>query len=138
MKIHALDSNIISYILKGYETVTDRYKKNVLQGNKFIIAPIVFYEIQSGLLAKNMLKRLRIFEEFCRNIQIGEFNFQVWLKAAQIYAALSKQGKPLGTIFDGDVFIAAYCIINGYTLVTNNKAHFDRIDGLKFENWGAT
>ena len=58
-----------------------------------------------------------------------------WRKAAEIYAALSKQGKPLGKTFDGDIFIAAYCVINDYTLITNNQKHFERIDGLNFEVW---
>jgi len=134
MIIYALDSNIISAILKNDIDTIVRYRQ-IKQGNEFVIPPIVFYEIRRGLLAKDMFKRLRNFEEFCRDIEIGKFNIQVWLKAAEIYATLSKQGKPIGTNFDGDVFIAAYCIINGYTLITNNKSHFGRIDGLKFENW---
>jgi predicted nucleic acid-binding protein len=48
---------------------------------------------------------------------------------------LSKQGKPIGGKFDGDVFIAAYCLVNSYTLITNNKDHFERINGLKFVKW---
>jgi len=135
MKIYAFDSNIISAILKGNEVIISRYEQVAGQGAEFIIPPIVFYEIQRGLLAKNMLKRLKNFEEFCQYIEIGEFNIQVWLKAAEIYATLSKQGKPIGANFDGDVFIAAYCVINGYVLVTNNKNHFERIEGLQFENW---
>ena len=135
MKIYALDSNIISAMLKENQAIINRYEQEVEQGKAFIIPPIVLYEIQRGLLVKNMLKRLRNFENFCENIEIGEFNIQVWLKAAEIYAELSKQGKPVGTPYDGDVFIAAFCIINGYTLITSNKDHFERIDGLNFENW---
>ena len=135
MKIYALDSNIISEMLKDNEHIINRYEQEIIQGREFIIPPIVFYEIQRGLLAKNMLKRLKNFEEFCKDIEIGEFNVHVWLKAAQIYAGLSKQGKPIGAMFDGDIFIAAYCIVNGYTLITRNKDHFERIDDLQFKNW---
>ena len=133
--IYALDSNIISGILKKDEIIINRYRHEIIQGKEFIIPPIVFYEIQRGLLAKNMLNRLRNFTDFCKDIKIGEFNLQVWRKAAEIYADLSKQGKPIGTNFDGDIFIAAYCVISGYTLITNNKDHFGRIDCLQFENW---
>ena len=135
MIIYALDSNIISAVLKGEEAVINRYEQEAVKGSEFIIPPIVFYEIQRGLLAKNMLKRLKNFEDFCRDIQIGEFNIQVWLKAAEIYAALSKKGTPIGSNFDGDVFIAAFCIVNGYTLVTGNKKHFEVISGSKFVDW---
>ena len=31
--------------------------------------------------------------------------------------------------------IAAFCIVNNCTLVTDNLRHFEGIDGLTFENW---
>jgi len=34
-----------------------------------------------------------------------------------------------------DLFIGAYCVVNGYKLITNNRKHFERIDGLSFEIW---
>ena len=135
MKIYALDSNIISAVLKDNKAIINRYEQEAEQGRDFIIPPVVFYEVQRGLLANNMQNRLRNFEEFCQYIEIGEFKVEVWRKAAEIYATLSKQGKPVGASFDGDVFIAAYCIMNDYVLITNNKDHFGRIDGLQFENW---
>ena len=132
--IYALDSNIISSVINADTDTINRYLK-IRQENEFIIPPIVYYEIERGLLAKNLLVKRRNFIELCKNIEIGEFNFYVWQKAAQIYAILSKQGKPIGNKFDGDVFIAAYCIVNGYTLITSNKEHFSRIDELKFIDW---
>lgn len=77
--IYALDTNTISYILKGDESVIGRYMQENLQGNEFVIPPIVFYEIQRGLLAKNMLKRLKTFDEFCRDVNVGDFNINVWI-----------------------------------------------------------
>jgi tRNA(fMet)-specific endonuclease VapC len=38
-------------------------------------------------------------------------------------------------IGDADILIAAYCLVNDYTLVTNNTNDFNRIDGLKLVNW---
>jgi len=38
-------------------------------------------------------------------------------------------------IEDADLLIAVQCILNGYTLVTNNVKHFKDIDGLVIENW---
>ena len=59
MKIYALDSNIISYILKDNKTVINRYEQEILKSADIIIPPIVFYEIQRGLLSNNALKILR-------------------------------------------------------------------------------
>jgi len=135
MTIYALDSDIISAVLKQNSDIIARYYQETEKLNKFIIPPIVFYEVERGLLSKNLLTRKRLFIKFCEKVKIGEFTYEVWQKAAQIYSTLSRQGKPIGNKFDGDVFIAAYCIINDFTLVTNNKNHFSRIDGLKYVIW---
>jgi hypothetical protein len=34
-----------------------------------------------------------------------------------------------------DLFIAEYCVKNGFTLVTNNTKHFEIIKDLKYTNW---
>jgi predicted nucleic acid-binding protein len=130
--IYALDTNIVSYILKEDHDVIARYRQTFDAGGDFVIPQIVFYEIQRGLLAKNLGKKLAQFNILCQKIDLVEFNSFVWQKAAQIYASLSQQGK---LIDDSDIFIAAFCLVNGYTLVTNNTRHFEHINELKFVNW---
>ena len=56
----------------------------------------------------------------------------VWKRATDVYAGLIATGKPAE---DADIFIASYCIINNYVLVTNNTKHFDDIKELKIINW---
>jgi predicted nucleic acid-binding protein len=130
--IYALDTNIVSYILKEDTDVMARYNQTFASGSYFVIPPVVFYEIQRGLLAKNMKKKLTQFSMLCQNVDIVEFTSFVWQKAAQIYASLSQQGK---LIDDTDIFIAAFCLVNGYTLVTNNIRHFEHIKELNLVNW---
>jgi len=133
--IYALDSSVISAILKNDKSVINRYRETAMQGGDFIIPPIVFYEVLRGLYAKNLFNRMEKFADFCNVLEIGEFNREIWKKSAQIHATLSKKGTPIGEKFDGDVFIAGYCIINGYTLLTLNAKDFERVDGLKFLDW---
>lgn len=133
--IYALDTNIVSYMLDDNDKINDQIDLITSNGHTLIIPPVVDYEIRRGLLSQNYLKKLRKFEQLQQFVSVGTFELEVWRKAAEIYASLSKQGKPIGKSFDGDVFIAAYCVINGYTLITNNKKHFGRVDGLQFENW---
>ena len=54
--------------------------------------------------------------------------------AAKIKADLVEKDTPIGNK-DADIFIAAYCINNDYTLVTDNVSDFQRIDGLKYVNF---
>jgi predicted nucleic acid-binding protein len=63
---------------------------------------------------------------------IGEMSLTAWEAAAEIYGYTRKAGN---SIEDTDILLAAFCIVNNYTLVTNNEKHFKGIDGLIFENW---
>lgn len=130
--IYALDSNIVSYILKDDTDVMVQYGKALKDDCKIVVPPIVFYEIQRGLLAKKRVKLLAAFNTLFQKVLQVEFSMATWQKAAEIYALLFQQGKP---IEDSDIFIAAYCLVNDYTLVTNNTRHFERIEGLKIVNW---
>ena len=56
----------------------------------------------------------------------------IWNEAAQLYSKLRRIGKLPG---DADILIAAFCIGNGYTLVTNNTQHFADMDELQIVNW---
>jgi tRNA(fMet)-specific endonuclease VapC len=79
---------------------------------------------------------LKEFEGFCNNVKVGSFDINVWVKAAEIFAYLQKRGKPIGDKDrDADIFIAAYCIVNDYILVTDNTSHFERIEGVEYVNW---
>jgi len=129
--IYVLDSDTVSYMLKSDETVLTRYRKES-DDNDIIIPAIVYYEVQRGLLALKMSKRLLEFDKLCRAIKYEEFDKAVWQKAAYVYAQLRQSGS---LIDDADIFIAAFCIVNGCTLVTNNIKHFSRIEGLSYVNW---
>jgi predicted nucleic acid-binding protein len=130
--IYVLDSNIISYMLKSDVTVLAKYRAEESKGNDFIIPAIVFYEVQRGLLALQLKKRLHEFEKLCQKVRYAEFDKPVWQKATNIYASLRHEGI---LIDDADIFIAAFCINNACTLVTNNTKHFDRINELAHVNW---
>ncbi|MDR1688397.1 MAG: PIN domain-containing protein [Clostridiales bacterium] len=132
MTTYALDSNIISYIIRENGDVITRYHEETGLGNELIIPPVVYYEVQRWLLAKSLYSKKRAFDNFCQNVEVGNFDFAVWNKASEIYADLCKQGKLAD---DADIFIAAFCLVNGYTLVTNNVRHFENISGLNIVNW---
>jgi predicted nucleic acid-binding protein len=53
-------------------------------------------------------------------------------RAAEIYAELRARGQ---LIEDADLLSAAIALVNDLTLVTNNTAHFNRIEGLQIEDW---
>jgi len=132
MKTFALDSNIISYLLRNDSVLSARLKQENDKGNMITVPPLVYYEIKRGLISDNSTKRLQSFNHFCEDAGIGEMTIEAYDEAARQYARLRSIGRPAG---DADILIAAFCIVNGLTLVTNNIKHFENIDGLQFENW---
>ena len=130
--IYALDTNIISYMLRKDAAVIARYRQEADLGHEFAILPIVHYEIERWLLAQNYKKMLIQFNLLCQAAEQVEFDQQVWRQAALIYAALSQSGE---LIDDADIFIASFCLVHGYSLVTNNTRHFTRINGLHIVKW---
>ena len=132
MKKYALDSNIISYLLKNNISLAEKVEKEQKKGNTFNIPPVVYYEVRRGLVSVNATAKIKRFDKLCVNFKVGEMNRKIWNEAVKIYANLKNQGK---LIEDADIFIGAYCIVNDYILVTNNSSHLGRINGLNFIEW---
>jgi len=129
---YALDTNIVSYYLKGNQTLVDRVSNETDNKNFIIIPPVVFYEIKRWLLTINSIKKLALFETMCSLSGIDSINKEIIESAAIIFSDLQKKGIK---IEDNDILIAAYCIYHGYTLVTNNEKHYMHITKLKTVNW---
>ena len=135
--IHALDTNTISFLLRPSRNpeVVRQFAKIIEQGEGYAIPPICHYEVNWHLIRKNATVQLRIFNEIYTD-SVAKLNMSEaeFVKAAEIRADLESRGLPVGNK-DADVFIAAHCIVNGYTLVTDNVKDFERIAGLSIVNW---
>ena len=135
--IYALDTNTISFLLRPSrnQEVVHRFEKIIEQGDGYVIPPVSHYEVNWYLIRKNATAQLSVFNELyagsSARLNMGEAEF---IKAAEIRADLEARGLPVGNK-DADIFIAAYCIVNGYTLVTDNVKDFERIAGLSVVNW---
>ncbi|MBV9286253.1 MAG: PIN domain-containing protein, partial [Hyphomicrobiales bacterium] len=53
--------------------------------------------------------------------------------AADIRAARERKGRPIGSY---DALIAGHARSRGLVVVTGNRGEFDRVDGLRCEDWG--
>jgi len=127
-----IDTDILSYYFKGDEIVYKNFEIYLQRYDLIEISIVTYYEILSGLLAKNALKQIEIFEEFVIDnliIPLTEDSVKI---SAELYSTLRQSGK---IIDDIDLLIAGVAIENEMTLVTNNENHFKRIPGLKIDNW---
>ncbi|PKP61060.1 MAG: VapC toxin family PIN domain ribonuclease [Candidatus Altiarchaeales archaeon HGW-Altiarchaeales-1] len=129
---YVLDTNIITAILKGNEKVKKMAQKSKLEGKKVFINGISYYEIKRGLLATNATAQLKRFEMLCREFDLVLLDtHDIFDRAAEIYADLRRRGELLE---DADILIASIVIFRNFILVSNDT-DFNRIHGLKIENW---
>jgi len=132
MSGYALDTNIISYLLRGNLELQECVYREANHGKGVSIPPIVYYEIKRGLIHKQAFVKLEAFNRLCDILGVTELDIETLDRASDIYAERSRIGRPME---DADILIAATCVANDYTLVTNNSKHFEGVHGLKFTNW---
>jgi len=135
--IYALDTNIISFLLRPSMNpeVVKRFEEIIAQGHDYVIPPLCHFEISWYLIRKKATKQTRIFGDiYSRALTKTRMEEAEVIKAAEIRADLDERGLPIGS--DADIFIAAHCIVNGYTLVTDNTKDFINIGhNLILDNW---
>lgn len=129
MNKYLLDTNIISFYLKGDERLKEIVSINI---DSSAIPIISYYEIVSGLQSINASKRINKFEEFCELIDIINLDKASILDSCGIYSALKKSGN---LIDDIDILIAGIALANNLVMITDNISHFERIAGLRVGNW---
>ena len=89
------------------------------------ISAVTVYELYMGATTKDKEKDVRNITE---NFTVLPFTDNVAQKAAELYHKLRLSNQ---MVEFRDIFIAATCIVHELPIVTLNKKHFKRIDGLK-------
>jgi tRNA(fMet)-specific endonuclease VapC len=134
VSIYALDSNIISFYLKGNTAVIENIEKAISEDNSIVITPIAYYEVKRGLLLINATKQLSKLETLCELFPVGELGDYLLEDAINIYVQERRANR---NTEDADIFIAAFYIHHNYTLVTDNTRHFQGILELRLANWAS-
>lgn len=132
MTRYLLDTNICIYLIKKHPPeVLVRFQQ--IQLKQLHIPTITLFELYFCLEKNNSQQRnLAALENFIAPLTIVDFTLDAAKKAAKIRNHLQKQGTPIGAY---DIQIAAIAISLNMTLLTNNTREFERVKGLKLENW---
>lgn len=126
-----LDTNTLIYFFKGEGRVAEHL---LARSPKDIGIPaVVLYELQVGIAKSSAPeKRSQQLAELISVIQLLPFHQREAQAAAQLRAALEREGQPIGPY---DTLIAGTALAHGAILVTRNTREFDRIEALRVENW---
>lgn len=106
---YLLDTNIVSAAINNVDNTALGIKNAVREKKDVFISVITHYEIRRGLLAVNAARKMRVFEELCKQFNILWLDtLEVSEKASQIYTELRKKGE---LIPDNDIMIAATALM---------------------------
>jgi len=104
-----------------------------IQLKQLHIPTITLFELYYGIEKNNSQQRnLAALENFIAPLTVVDFTLDAAKKAAKIRNNLQKLGTPIGAY---DIQIAAIALSLNMTLLTNNTREFERVKGLKLENW---
>lgn len=115
-------------------TVLQKLQAVVGKQHRIVISAITYQEMQYGLLGKKASpKHAVLVQEFLKRVD----EILPWDKAAvdattNVKRDLMAKGTPIG---NNDTAIAGHAIATGSVLVTNNTREFQRVKGLKLEDW---
>ncbi len=128
-----LDTNIVSDLVRTPQGhVFDRIAE--LGSDRICISIVTSAELRYGCAKKGSPRLLAQVEAILGSIDILPFDVPADTNYAALRSALEAAGKRIGL---NDLLIAAHARAATATLVTANVGEFERVDGLRVENWFA-
>lgn len=128
---YMLDTNICIYVMKRRPieilSTFNRHEKQLCVS--MITAAELFYGAANSDFPE---RNLRVAENFLSRLNVLPYDIQAAYHFGDIHAHLRKQGK---IISENDMHIAAHARSQNLILVSNNLREFERINGLRMENW---
>lgn len=127
-----IDTDILSYYMRGLREVVPHAQKYLGTFGSFNVSSLTVFEILKGLRKKRLKRKEGVFQREILKHKVFALDYAVMDRAATLLTALEEKGTPIA---HGDLFIAATALIHDLILVTNNTAHFSKVKGLVLENW---
>lgn len=131
MNGYLLDTNIISDLIRNPFGPAAKHIET-MGGKDIYTSIIVAAELRYGCTKKGSAKLLAKVEGVLETIPVLALDLPADAEYGGIRAELEAAGQPIGS---NDFLIAAHAYALGLTLVTDNTREFNRIRGLKVENW---
>jgi tRNA(fMet)-specific endonuclease VapC len=130
---YMLDTNILIYTIKNKpQAVRQQFEQH---HGEMCSSCVTAMELLYGAHKSQAVRRnLDVIEGLLARLDVLEFDISAAEHAGEIRASLAKSGTPIGPY---DIMIAGHARCRGLTLVTNNMSEFERVGGLRLENWAS-
>jgi tRNA(fMet)-specific endonuclease VapC len=129
---YLLDTNLCIRVLRDRpEALRARFNENA---EAMCLSDVVLYELLYGAERSAEPARVRReVEHFAGRLAVLAFDSEAAAHSAEIRADLERRG---GVIGPYDLMIAGHARSRGLVVVTGNLGEFQRVRGLRCEDWG--
>ncbi len=132
---YLLDTDILSNLLKRVPSATLIAKLASIPVEQQFTSSITLGELIYGAYRQRtrtdaLLEQIE--NTLLPNLLVLPFNDAAARRYGEVRAQLERQGTPLA---DADLRIGAIALARGFTVVTGNVRHLQRVPGLVVENW---
>jgi tRNA(fMet)-specific endonuclease VapC len=127
---YLLDANVVIALLKDTTSATARRVRRERIGD-IAISAVVSHELFYGAFkSRRRIQNVAVIDAL--QFVVLEFDKEDARQAGEIRALLASEGTPIGPY---DVLIAGQAVARDMILVTQNTREFERVPGLRFEDW---
>ena len=124
-----LDTNICIFTIKNRpQQVREVFKRHSGQLCTITLMELIYGAEKSASPERNLAD----VEGFAARLDVLPYDTQAAAHSGQLRAELARVGKPIGPY---DQMIAGHARSLGLILVTNNLREFERVPGLRVEDW---
>jgi len=125
-----MDTDWVVEHLHGAKPVTQRLRELEKQG--LAISVISLAELWEGVYYSRDPERSQAgLEEFLSGVFVIDLDREICKQFGRLRGRLRKEGRLIG---DFDLLIGATALQHHCTLLTNNRRHFEAIEGLRIES----
>lgn len=117
------DTDVLIDALKGREPSRLRIERELLAGN-LATTSITAFELLSGV--RSVAEQEKV-EALLAPLDLFPFDGSASRVAAEVKRTLDRSGQGLAM---ADLQIAGICLAHSFSLLTRNRAHFERVPGL--------
>jgi tRNA(fMet)-specific endonuclease VapC len=126
-----LDTNTLSDLIRNPRGALVQRLSNT-EPDSVCTSIVVACELRFGAKRKGSDKLTQRVEQLLASLTLLPLDEPADQHYADIRAALERAGTPIG---NHDLFIAAHARSRNMTLVTHNMREFERVPGLRVEDW---